>query len=375
MAEIAGSGIAAKPGTHRGKVLVHRGGKTFEQERNLRDDEAPAGPRQKKQQQAPEKKDHGVKLDQPTKDRLNKHANEARGMKPGESKKINGVGVTALPNGFFKATVEGKPLIVHGLRGVSFIIDKLGSATSTATALSVGDIHGKTVKQEIGAKVTERLVESQAAKARAAHERSKGQAIKEAKQVEQDTKRAKAEKIRDQKRAIAAKDYASKLTPEKVDQMDGTQVINAASKLGLSINDEDGNVHSLDSLRAQVRNSAKGKAQAKAKPEKKQAQKKEKPGQVAQPEKEKPTIHMKADITVNRGEEKKEEKKPDKQSEDFVSKMKDIRNKQKSKREGKKPVDNATFSEHMKKLRDKQREKRKGKESEDKKDKPTKGKK
>lgn len=269
--ELVGSGIGgrlppsgSRPGLVRGKVEVHRGGTTFEEERWLRpEDMAKRGaktgggiPGQQPFGEIPETK---TTFDDKTKSRLNAIVNKIRGMKPGEIRNVNNVNVKSLPHGFYGTRIGRNNIIVYGLRGLSLIVDKIGAASSTAAALTVGDIQGKTVKQGVGAQQLERKGEQigfdvQRAQRRSEYDEETMKRLREhlEKRKAWEAKMGLKEKYMKQKRDVMARITADKVNLSKVDSMNDLQVINLSQRLGIQVHDDEGNMYDPKELKSRI---------------------------------------------------------------------------------------------------------------------------
>ena len=315
-----------RPGLIEKDIVFHRGGKTFIERRMVRPDEgapqegaktvadapskdapskdAPSNIEKKQGEDNHEMLDDEKHVETPVemtpehKEELNKHVEEAKDMEPGEIKKIGKAKVRSFGNNVFGLRVLGKNIVVHGLRGLSLLVDKIGSLSSTGGALMIGDIRGATVQQGIGAQQLERGAEQKVGEVKRTSEQMKR--VKEAhdkidakhdaaiKRIEESRKKAHenldkqsgevglGERLQDylgtreefdrqraikdaymkQKRQLIADDTARKVKLNKLDSMSDNQVVNLAVRMSLPVHDEFGNMHDIKDIREAVRNRA-----------------------------------------------------------------------------------------------------------------------
>lgn len=319
----------AKPGLVEKDVEFHRGGTTFTEKRMVRTgEELPqqGGVKPQVEETKPETKESEksavsetkpeFEIPKEHKEQLNKHIKAAKGMKPGETREVNNVSVKAMGNSRY-GVGSRHPILVHGLRGLSLIVDKLGSLSTTGGAMMVGDIQGKTVKQGIGAQQLERTgeakvgaIEQQQRIAQQGEERDKKLGEFLEKREETDRQRAIKDRYMKQKRVLIADDTARKVKLNKLDSMSDNQVTNLAVRMNISVHDEQGTMYPISDLRNQVR--AKALEAQKDLPEEKEEKKPKVKPETKEKFEDKPAIDKQADavvtLTDQAGVTQKEEK-------------------------------------------------------------------
>ena len=235
------------------RIRVTRGGKTFEQERMVRSDEAVKGA------DSPLKSSSSDDVTLPPADleRLTKLAEQASRIKPGKLGKVAGIPFTGLASGFFGVKVSGKKIVIHSARGVALVADKLSSLVSTGGALMMGDLQGSTVKQGIGVRSVEAKVERKISQI--ARDRAKANKLKvRDKEQKLITKRREASlRTKEQLQVIQAKETAKAFSDDDINKLPHTRAIAIARKLGVPTADPKGNVFKEATLKRLLRSKVK----------------------------------------------------------------------------------------------------------------------